>query len=738
MMNQFSNDISRILAISKDEAFRLSSSQIGPEHLLLGILKQKNSILTDLFSKLNIEPDSIINELEEKVLLSQTVNVDDNQMEELALNEMANNILKLSVLEARLQHNMFVDANHVVLAILHDRSNNGAKEILEQNKISYKEIVEYIQQKNQITNGLELSDDEEDIQRSPNSDKSDKRSTNTAQINQTKTPILNNFSIDLTQAARDGKLDMVVGREKEIQRVIEILCRRKKNNPILIGEPGVGKSAIAEGLAQMIAKRHTSPLLYNKRIVSLNMTAIVAGTKYRGQFEERIQALLKEIEDNPDIIVFIDEIHTLIGAGSTPGSMDAANIMKPALARGVIQCIGATTLDEYRNSIEKDGALERRFQKVLIEPTSYDQTLSILKNIKDRYERHHSVNYTDEAIEACVKLTERYITDRSFPDKAIDALDEVGSKVQIKNAKMPPSIIEKEKQIKDVEEEKRQAVEAAIQKYLPPANTRPAIVHEAMHYSMEAGGKRIRPMLLLAAHEMFPSEIDPLPACVAIECLHTYSLIHDDLPCMDNSDLRRGKPTCHKKFDETMALLAGDALLTYSFRLLADAYMQYPKVATGLVFDLADAGGSTKMIGGQVEDVLGERDGKMTPDKLNFIHHNKTAALITAAVTMGIRLADSYDELKLQAAREIGKNIGLAFQVIDDILDVTSDEATLGKTTGLDAANEKMTYVSLYGIEKSREIAAQLTQKAISDCEKLSPNCAFLKALISYMQNRIN
>lgn len=458
MMNQFSNDISRILAISKDEAFRLSSSQIGPEHLLLGILKQKNSILTDLFSKLNIEPDSIINELEEKVLLSQTVNVDDNQMEELALNEMANNILKLSVLEARLQHNMFVDANHVVLAILHDRSNNGAKEILEQNKISYKEIVKYIQQKNQITNGLELSDDEEDIQRSPNSDKSDKRSANTAQINQTKTPILNNFSIDLTQAARDGKLDMVVGRDKEIQRVIEILCRRKKNNPILIGEPGVGKSAIAEGLAQMIAKRHTSPLLYNKRIVSLNMTAIVAGTKYRGQFEERIQALLKEIEDNPDIIVFIDEIHTLIGAGSTPGSMDAANIMKPALARGVIQCIGATTLDEYRNSIEKDGALERRFQKVLIEPTSYDQTLSILKNIKDRYERHHSVNYTDEAIEACVKLTERYITDRSFPDKAIDALDEVGSKVQIKNAKMPPSIIEKEKQIKDVEEEKRQAV----------------------------------------------------------------------------------------------------------------------------------------------------------------------------------------------------------------------------------------------------------------------------------------
>ena len=287
-------------------------------------------------------------------------------------------------------------------------------------------------------------------------------------------------------------------------------------------------------------------------------------------------------------------------------------------------------------------------------------------------------------------------------------------------------------------EEKRKSVEAAILKYLPPADTRPAIVHEAMRYSMEAGGKRIRPMLILAAHDMFPSEVDPLPACVAIECLHTYSLIHDDLPCMDNSDLRRGKPTCHKQFDETMALLAGDALLTYAFWLLADAYKARPEIAAGLVLDLAEAGGSTKMIGGQVEDVLGERDGKMTPDKLNFIHHNKTAALITAAVTMGIRLADNYTEEKLVAAREIGKNIGLAFQVIDDILDVTSDDATMGKTTGLDAANEKMTYVSLYGIEKSREIAAELTNKAIADCQKLSSNCDFLKSLISYMQNRIN
>ncbi len=291
-------------------------------------------------------------------------------------------------------------------------------------------------------------------------------------------------------------------------------------------------------------------------------------------------------------------------------------------------------------------------------------------------------------------------------------------------------------QFKQEMDSRRLKVEAAIDKYLPPADTRPTVIHQAMRYSMEAGGKRIRPMLLLAAHEMFPSEIDPLPACVAIECLHTYSLIHDDLPCMDNSDLRRGKPTCHKQFDETMALLAGDSLLTYSMWLLADAYKDFPKVVAGLIHDLSLNG--EKMIYGQVEDIEGERNGKMTPDKLNFIHHNKTAALITAAVTMGIRLADNYTEEKLAIAREIGKNVGLAFQVIDDILDVVSDDETMGKTTGLDAANEKMTYVSIYGIDRSREIAAELTNKAIADCKKLSDNCEFFEALISYMQNRIN
>ena len=273
-----------------------------------------------------------------------------------------------------------------------------------------------------------------------------------------KTPVLDNFSTDLTQLALDGKLDPVVGREREMQRVVEILCRRKKNNPILIGEPGVGKSAIVEGLAQLIARRRTSPVLFGKRLVNLDMTSIVAGTKYRGQFEERIKALIKELEQNTDVIVFIDEIHTMIGAGSTPGSMDAANIMKPALARGTIQCIGATTLDEYRNSIEKDGALERRFQKVIVEPTTAEETLQILHNIKDRYEEHHHVNYTDEALQACVRLTDRYVSDRHFPDKAIDALDETGSRVHLQHAEVPPSIIEKEKEIAFIKEKKQNAV----------------------------------------------------------------------------------------------------------------------------------------------------------------------------------------------------------------------------------------------------------------------------------------
>ena len=288
-------------------------------------------------------------------------------------------------------------------------------------------------------------------------------------------------------------------------------------------------------------------------------------------------------------------------------------------------------------------------------------------------------------------------------------------------------------------EAKRALVEDAIEKYLPAESARPSIIHRAMRYSMKVGGKRLRPILLLSAYELLPSSIDPLPACVAIESMHTYSLIHDDLPEMDNSDLRRGKPTCHKQFDPAMALLAGDALLTFSLWFLAESYKDTPAVAANLVRDLGEAGGSFKMIGGQVEDVLGERGGKMTPEKLNYIHENKTAALITAAITMGIRLADSSDDEKFRLAREIGYNVGMAFQVIDDVLDATSDAATMGKTVRLDAADGKLTYVNLYGVEKSREIAADFSNNAIAACKKLTgKDDSFLKELIIYMQNRIN
>ena len=460
MTSQFSPKVSEILAFSREEATRLASSFVGPEHLLLGILREKGGPVTDLLNRLELDISHIKYALEERVRTDQGAT--PIHPSEVVLNDKANNILKLAVLEARIQHTQIVDVQHLLLAILHDQVSNGAKEVLENNNLDYAKAIQHLQKK-PMTDGLGLPDeDEEELEEhTPFSGKGGNvRLARTSAQPQGKsdTPFLDNFSTDLTRAATEGKLDPVVGREKEIQRVTEILCRRKKNNPIVIGEPGVGKSAIVEGLAQLISKRLTSPVLFNRRVVSLDMTAIVAGTKYRGQFEERIRALLKELEQNPDIIVFIDEIHTLIGAGSTPGSMDAANIMKPALARGIIQCIGATTLDEFRNSIEKDGALERRFQKVLVEPTTSEQTLRILQNIKERYEEHHHVDYTDEALKACVKLTERYITDRFFPDKAIDALDEVGSRVHLQHAEVPQEITDMEKQIEEVKVKKQQAV----------------------------------------------------------------------------------------------------------------------------------------------------------------------------------------------------------------------------------------------------------------------------------------
>lgn len=463
MTSQFSPKVSEILAYSREEANRLASRSVGPEHLVLGILREKDSLLHLLFQRMNINLNDVKNELEDKV--RQDVITEVIIDSELVLNEQASNILKLAVLEARIQHTQMVDVQHLILAILHDQVNNGAKEVLEGNHMTYEDTLTYLKtQKSSNTkpsNSFGMPDEEEEEEEaiSQNGGGKNNATTKTVNGNQKKgTPVLDNFSTDLTKAAAEGKLDKVVGREKEIQRVTEILCRRKKNNPILIGEPGVGKSAIVEGLAQLIVQHKTSPVLFNKRVVNLDLTAIVAGTKYRGQFEERIRSLINELEKNPDIIVFIDEIHTMIGAGSTPGSMDAANIMKPALARGVIQCIGATTIDEYRKSIEKDGALERRFQKVMVEPTTAEETLTILHNIKDRYELHHHVNYTDEALKACVKLTERYISDRYFPDKAIDALDEVGSRVHLQHAEMPEELVEKQKELEQTIQKKQQAV----------------------------------------------------------------------------------------------------------------------------------------------------------------------------------------------------------------------------------------------------------------------------------------
>lgn len=459
MTNSFSLRVSENLSFSREEAIRLSSGVIRPEHIVLGMLRDKHSPLKALLMGANIDVEKVKLQLEQNAQAGDTTMTESNNGS-ISLDEHANNILKLSILEARLQHSKEVDVEHIILAILHDKMASGAKNVLLENGLTYEKAMNFLMQTNSnIKNGVGLSEDDDNLMSqdnfaSRNNGKSKNSTSDTTSKpmggGTDKTPVLDKFSTDLTLAAAQGKLDLVIGRDKEIQRVTEILCRRKKNNPILIGEPGVGKSAIAEGLAQLIARRRTSPLLFNKRIFRLDMTAIVAGTKYRGQFEERIQALLHELEQNPDIIVFIDEIHTIIGAGSTPGSMDAANIMKPALARGLVQCIGATTLDEYRNSIEKDGALERRFQRVMIEPSTETETLDILKNIKERYEDYHHVRYTDEALEACVKLTGRYVSERAFPDKAIDAMDEVGAKVHLQHAEIPPSIIEKEKELSNI------------------------------------------------------------------------------------------------------------------------------------------------------------------------------------------------------------------------------------------------------------------------------------------------
>ena len=462
MSNELSQKISEILSLSKEEATRLRSRTINPEHLLLGIIRRGKGCALDILGSMNINPQELKEAIEKRITPASIADIPYDDNVEMSLSTAR--VLRFCTLEAR-AFKATADAEHLILGILKER-NNMAAEILEANDITYSRMFDTIKsttpdKNNNISNGLGFTDnDDEEEDGLPSSNSSaGQQTTGTQQAKSTNdTPVLDNFGVDMTKAASEGKLDPVIGREKEIERISQILSRRKKNNPILIGEPGVGKSAIVEGLAQRIVERKTSRMLFDKRIIALDMTAVVAGTKYRGQFEERLRAIINELENNPNIIIFIDEIHTIVGAGSTPGSMDAANILKPALARGEIQCIGATTIDEYRKTIEKDGALERRFQKVLVEPTSAEDTYNILKNIKERYENHHNVTYTDEALQACVKLTDRYITDRCFPDKAIDAMDEVGARMHISNIKVPKEIEEQEQLIDTINKEKNAAV----------------------------------------------------------------------------------------------------------------------------------------------------------------------------------------------------------------------------------------------------------------------------------------
>ena len=466
MSNEFTQQVSDIVVYGKEEANRLQNSHIEPEHLLLGIIRDGECKAAEILKSFYLDLKAIKNELEAQL---REKSIPGNYSQDISFSPEASKILTLSLLEAKLMNEKKVDTPHILLAIMRDNQNNASK-VLEENDVTYAKIAERLQPKDMILDGLDFNDDEEEegIGRRNTPDRNDggtsaQNNRQTAQAAPPKhpegdTPNLNKFGIDLTQAARTGKLDPVVGREKEIERIAQILSRRKKNNPILIGEPGVGKSAIAEGLALRILEKKVSRALFDKRIVSLDMTAVVAGTKFRGEFEERMRAILTEVKKNPDVILFIDEIHTIVGAGSAAGSMDAANMLKPALARGEIQCIGATTLDEYRKNIEKDGALERRFQKVLVEPTTPEETLQILRNIKDKYEEHHNVVYTDEALEACVRLTDRYVTDRYFPDKAIDALDEAGSRIHLTHISVPKEIEEQERLIEEAQQHKNEAI----------------------------------------------------------------------------------------------------------------------------------------------------------------------------------------------------------------------------------------------------------------------------------------
>jgi ATP-dependent Clp protease ATP-binding subunit ClpC len=457
MEAKFSPRVKDVISFSREEALRLGHDYIGVEHLLLGIIREGDGVAVKIIENSNIDLKELRKVLESNLENGTSKQTDTNN---IPLIKQAEKVLKITYLEAKLFKSNMIGTEHLLLSILKEE-DNVASQTLNKFKIDYtlvKDELELMMEQGYQNPKAELpgsTDDEEDEREENFSSAGSSRKPSDSK---SKTPVLDNFGRDLTKLAEEGKLDPIVGRQAEIERVSQILSRRKKNNPILIGEPGVGKSAIAEGLALRIVQRKVSRVLFNKRIVSLDLASLVAGTKYRGQFEERMKAVMNELEKSPEIVIFIDEIHTIIGAGGASGSLDASNMFKPALARGELQCIGATTLDEYRQYIEKDGALERRFQKVLVEPTNIEETITILNNIKDKYEDHHNVEYTDEAIEACVKLTARYITDRHLPDKAIDALDEVGSRVHIIKLNVPKDIIEIEGKLEDIKEEKNQVV----------------------------------------------------------------------------------------------------------------------------------------------------------------------------------------------------------------------------------------------------------------------------------------
>lgn len=463
MEAKFSPRVKDVISYSREEAIRLRHDYIGTEHLLLGLVREGDGVAIKILKNLNIDISAVRQSVEDAV---KGASVTRTPIGNMPLTKQAEKVLKITYLEAKIFKSDIIGTEHLLLAILRDEENI-ASQILQQFNITYDLFKSEVEQnKTTITDeaaGSSTPDDDfaEEENFSAPKKVSDIKS---------KTPVLDNFGRDLTRAAEDGKLDPIVGREKEIERVSQILSRRKKNNPILIGEPGVGKSAIAEGLALRIVQRKVSRVLFNKRVVTLDLASLVAGTKYRGQFEERMKAVMNELEKSPDVILFIDEIHTIVGAGGASGSLDASNMFKPALARGEIQCIGATTLDEYRQYIEKDGALDRRFQKVMVEPATHDETIEILNRIKDKYEEHHNVNYTDEAIEACVNLTTRYITDRFLPDKAIDALDEAGSRVHLTNIHVPQVILDIEEKIEEVKVEKNKVVRS--QKYEEAAKLR--------------------------------------------------------------------------------------------------------------------------------------------------------------------------------------------------------------------------------------------------------------------------